>query len=93
LRGEPLGSYLGELLRDLLQRTGVRRVVLAGGDTSTHAVRQLGVDALTFAALTTPGAPLCRCHSTGAMDGLEIVLKGGQVGPEDYFARVRRGNS
>jgi uncharacterized protein YgbK (DUF1537 family) len=94
LRGEPLGSYLGELLRDLVQRTGVRRVVLAGGDTSTHAVRQLGVDALTFAALTTPGAPLCRCHSaTDAVDGLEIVLKGGQVGPEDYFAMVRRGNS
>jgi uncharacterized protein YgbK (DUF1537 family) len=94
VRGEQLGCYLGELLRDLLLRTGVRRVVIAGGDTSTHAVRQLGVEALTFASLTAPGAPLCRCHSrVAAVDGLEIVLKGGQVGPPDYFDMVRRGNS
>ena len=26
------------------------------------------------------------------LDGVEIVLKGGQVGPEDYFEVVRRGN-
>jgi uncharacterized protein YgbK (DUF1537 family) len=94
VRGEQLGCYLGEVLRDLLVQSGVRRVLIAGGDTSTHAVRRLGVDALTFAALTTPGAPLCRCHSAETMvDGLEIVLKGGQVGPEDYFERVRKGNS
>jgi uncharacterized protein YgbK (DUF1537 family) len=94
LRGEQLGCYLGEMLRELLERTGVRRVVIAGGDTSTHAVHQLGVEALTFAALTTPGAPLCRCHSSvTAVEGMEMVLKGGQVGPEDYFERVRRGNS
>jgi uncharacterized protein YgbK (DUF1537 family) len=92
--GEQLGRSLGEILRDLVTRTAVRRVLIAGGDTSTHAVRQLGVDALTFAALTTPGAPLCRCHSTDtSLDGLEIVLKGGQVGPYDYFAMVWRGNS
>jgi len=94
LRGEALGNYLGELLLELVERTGVRRVLLAGGDTSTHAVKRLGVEALTFDALTTPGAPLCRCHAAARpIDGLEIVLKGGQVGPEDYFARVRRGNS
>ena len=69
-------------------------MLVAGGDTSTHAVRQLGVEALTFAALTTPGAPLCRCHAKQKpVDELELVLKGGQVGPEDYFERVRKGNS
>lgn len=93
VRGEQLGCYLGEMLHDLLPRTGVRRVLIAGGDTSTHAVRKLGVQALTFVALTTPGAPLCRCHSdVAAVDGLEIVLKGGQVGPTDYFNRVQRGS-
>jgi uncharacterized protein YgbK (DUF1537 family) len=92
LRGEELGCYLGELLRDLVLRTGVKRVAIAGGDTSSHAARRLGVHALTFAALTTPGAPLCRCHSgTAALDGLEIVLKGGQVGPEDYFGKLKEG--
>jgi 3-oxoisoapionate kinase len=93
VRGEKLGRYLGEMLRELLRRTDVKRVLIAGGDTSTHAVRQLGVEALTFAAMTTPGAPLCRCHSANLeVDGLEVVLKGGQVGPRDYFDIVRRGN-
>ena len=91
--GEELGAYLGSLLRELLMQSGVRRVLIAGSDTSTHAVQQLGIHALTFSALTVPGAPLCRCHSAEPwLDGVEIVLKGGQVGPEDYFEVVRRGN-
>jgi len=92
LGGEPLGAYLGSVLRELVLRSGVRRVLIAGGDTSTHAVRQLGVHALTFTALTAPGSPLCRCHSfEPALDGVELVLKGGQVGPENYFEMVRKG--
>lgn len=92
--GETLGNMLGELLRELIMRSGVRRALVAGGDTSTHAVRRLGISALTFAALTVPGAPLCRTHSgTAVTDGLELVLKGGQIGPEDYFEQVRTGGA
>jgi uncharacterized protein YgbK (DUF1537 family) len=91
--GEELGMYLGSLLRELLTRSGVRRALIAGGDTSSYAMQQMSVDALTFAALTVPGAPLCRCHSSDpAIEGVEIVLKGGQVGPQDYFEIVRKGN-
>jgi uncharacterized protein YgbK (DUF1537 family) len=90
-RGEELGATIGVLLRELIVRSGVRRAVVAGGDTSTHAVRRLGIQALTFLGLTTPGAPLCRAHAEGSMDGIELILKGGQVGPEDYFELARRG--
>ena len=91
-RGEELGAHLGSLLLEWIRRSGVRRVVIAGGDTSSHAARRLGVEALTFAGLLSPGAPLCRAHSKDpAVDGLELVLKGGQVGPEDFFERVRKG--
>jgi 3-oxoisoapionate kinase len=87
--GEEFGAALGEALRDMLLASGVRRVIIAGGDTSTHAVRKLVLDALTFAAPLTPGAPLCRCHASGSpLDGLELVLKGGQIGPEDFFAQT-----
>jgi uncharacterized protein YgbK (DUF1537 family) len=92
LRGEELGRRLGVLLRDLLLRSGVRRAVIAGGDTSSHAVRQLGIHALTFAAPLSPGVPLCRGHATDpAMDGLELALKGGQVGAEDFFETALKG--
>jgi uncharacterized protein YgbK (DUF1537 family) len=76
----------------LVIESGVRRILIAGGDTSTHAVKQLGLDALTFAAPLVPGVPLCRCHAAGSsLAGLELALKGGQMWPEDFFAQVRDG--
>ncbi|MBN3728963.1 four-carbon acid sugar kinase family protein, partial [Burkholderia sp. Ac-20379] len=39
-----------------------------------------------------PGAPLCRAWSDNpARDGLEIVLKGGQMGAASFFGSVREG--
>jgi 3-oxoisoapionate kinase len=88
------GAPLGLFLRRLLLASGVRRILIAGGDTSTHAVKKLGLSALSFAAPLTPGAPLCRGHASGSqLDGLELVLKGGQIGPEDFFLRVREGRA
>jgi len=90
--GEAFAAALGNRLRELLLVSGVRRIVVAGGDTSTHAVKQLGLDALTFAAPLAPGAPLCRGYAPGSpLDGLELVLKGGQMGPEEFFAQARDG--
>jgi 3-oxoisoapionate kinase len=88
--GEALGRRAGALLRRILTETSVRRVVLAGGDTATHAVGELGIHALTWAASLEPGAPLCRAHApTPHLDGLQLVLKGGQVGGDDFFERMR----
>jgi uncharacterized protein YgbK (DUF1537 family) len=91
--GERFGASLGTMLHRLVEESGVRRILIAGGDTSTHAVKQLELDALTFAAPLVPGVPLCRGHATGSsLDGLELALKGGQMGPEDFFAQVRDGS-
>jgi uncharacterized protein YgbK (DUF1537 family) len=85
-----LGEVLGDVLRMVLMRSGLRRAVVAGGDTSSHATRQLGLYALTFAAPLAPGSPLCRAHSDVAeLDGIEIALKGGQMGQEDFFLRAK----
>jgi uncharacterized protein YgbK (DUF1537 family) len=43
-------------------------------------------------APTVPGAPLCRATAeSAALDGIEIVFKGGQIGGPDYFVRLRDG--
>ncbi len=92
LYGAEFSARLGRELRGLLLASGLRRVVVAGGDTSTHVVKQLELRALTFAAPLAPGAPLCKGHAKGSpLDGLELVLKGGQMGPENFFAWVRDG--
>ncbi|MGH9839919.1 MAG: four-carbon acid sugar kinase family protein [Blastocatellia bacterium] len=90
---ERIGEQQGLLLRELLEATGLRRAVIAGGDTSSHAARQLGIFALELLAPIAPGSPLCRASSHDPrFDGLEIALKGGQGGKADYFECVRRGS-
>lgn len=92
--GLKLGEQLGVLLREIILRSGVRRVLVAGGDTSSAVGGQLRTEALTMASLLIPGAPLCRTHSSVLdLDGLEVVFKGGQAGPEDCFERVRDGRA
>ncbi|HKE22300.1 MAG TPA: four-carbon acid sugar kinase family protein [Bryobacteraceae bacterium] len=81
-----LGAAMGRLLCRVILASGVRRVVVAGGDTSSHAARELGITALTFLATLARGAPLCLAH--GWQDHLELVLKGGQIGSESFFEEV-----
>ena len=89
-----IGRALGQIERALVAQARLRRAVIAGGDTSSHALRELGVYALTtlLPLPATPGSPLCLAHSDDpAFDGLEIALKGGQVGGDDYFDKMRLG--
>ena len=86
------GEGLGRVLRSAAAQTDVRRLCVAGGDTSSYAARALGIESLEMIAPLTPGAPLCRAHAPGSpVDGLEVVFKGGQVGGENYFGIVAAG--
>jgi uncharacterized protein YgbK (DUF1537 family) len=87
-----LGTALGRIARDAISRTGLRRLVVAGGDTSSYAGRELGIEGVEMLAPLAPGAPLCRAFAPGdAVDGLEVVFKGGQIGAPDFFGAVVRG--
>jgi 3-oxoisoapionate kinase len=89
---ERMGSGLGYVLDTMIRRAGLTRAVISGGDTSGRAAAMLGIDALTAIAPLDPGSPLCRAHAAeGGLDGLEIALKGGQVGRPDFLVAVRRG--
>jgi uncharacterized protein YgbK (DUF1537 family) len=86
-----IGQALGDVLHRVLTQSGTRRAVISGGDTSGYAAQQLGIFALSALAPTIPGASLCRAHADGPMDGLELALKGGQMGSPDYFGWIRDG--
>jgi len=87
-----LGTALGKVLRGALEQSKVRRLCLAGGDTSSFAARALGIEALEMIAPLTPGAPLCRAFAPNSpANKLEVVFKGGQVGAEKYFGHVKHG--
>ena len=87
-----IGEGLGRIVDQVVRVAGLRRAVIAGGDTSSEAVRSLDIFALSALAAIAPGAPLCRAHSDDrALAALELALKGGQMGAVDYFGRVRQG--
>jgi 3-oxoisoapionate kinase len=87
-----LGEQQGLLLRELLSASGVRRACIAGGDTSSHVVQQLGITALELRTPLAPGSPLCRAYAEGVLKGIELAMKGGQHGQPNYFESVRKGN-
>lgn len=89
-----LGRALGRIQSELVARAGLSRAVVAGGDTSSHALGEMGISALTLKMPLpqTPGSPLCIAHG-GPADGLQIALKGGQVGGDDYFSMIRSGKA
>ena len=91
---ERIGDGLGRVLDSIFKKTGMRRGVIAGGDTSGHGARALGIHALTALTPVAPGSPICKAHCDDpTYDGLEIALKGGQVGQQDFFGVVREGGS
>jgi uncharacterized protein YgbK (DUF1537 family) len=88
-----IGGALAEILSDLLDLRLLRRVAVAGGDTSGEIARELQIESLEMIGNLTRGAPLCRASAGPglAADGLEITFKGGQIGPVDFFRLVRDG--
>lgn len=91
---EILGRQQGLILNALIEKMELRRVCVAGGDTSGHTAAAMGIDALEFVASIAPGAPLCRASShIRANDGLEIAFKGGQNGGDNYFELLQRGGN
>lgn len=87
-----IGRGLGRILAGLVAREGLTRAAVAGGDTSSHALRELAVAALTtrMPLAASPGSPLCTAHRENGVD-IEIAFKGGQVGHDHYFSRIRDG--
>lgn len=89
---ERIGMALAEVMRRLLDRTALRRIVVAGGDSSGAVASHLGVKAFTVAAGLAPGVPLCRVWSDNPhREGLEMALKGGQLGAPSFYGDVRTG--
>jgi len=68
-----------------LVASGVRRLVVAGGETSGAVVQGLGVKALRIGPQIDPGVPACL--SVGEPH-LALALKSGNFGAEDFFLKA-----
>jgi uncharacterized protein YgbK (DUF1537 family) len=88
-----IGPALGRALRGILAAANnVRRVIVAGGDTSGQVATALGIESMEMIGELTRGSPLCRVTAPGSpANGIEITFKGGQIGNVDFFGFVERG--
>ena len=84
--GELVEGALAAVATGLVER-GVRRLVVAGGETSGAVVQALGLRTLRIGAQIDPGVPWCAAPLPGG-DTLHITLKSGNFGTPDFFTKA-----
>ncbi len=69
-----------------LVAAGVRRLVVAGGETSGAIVLRLGVNRLRIGAEIDPGVPWT--YAEGSGPAMRLALKSGNFGARDFFLKA-----
>jgi uncharacterized protein YgbK (DUF1537 family) len=72
-------------IAEVLVARGVRRLVVAGGETSGAVVTRLGIRSLRIGAEIDPGVPWT--YAEGAGEPLLLALKSGNFGAPDFFLK------
>lgn len=85
--GAMIESALGQIAKTLRDE-GVRRFVVAGGETSGAVVNSLSIKALQIGVQIDPGVPLTA--TVGDDVTLGVVLKSGNFGTDDFFVKALR---
>jgi uncharacterized protein YgbK (DUF1537 family) len=86
--GELVERTLAAVARGLVE-SGVRRLVVAGGETSGAVVQALGVARMAIGPQIDPGVPWTAVES-GVRPGetLHLALKSGNFGSTDFFEKA-----
>lgn len=85
---EAAGALVEHTLADIaeaLVSRGVRRLVVAGGETAGAVVTRLGVRSLRIGAEIDPGVPWT--YAEGSGPALLLALKSGNFGAPDFFLK------
>lgn len=85
--GALVEDAIARIARGLVEQ-GVRRIVVAGGETSGAVVARLGVRSLRIGGEIDPGVPWTYAEGTGP--DLLLALKSGNFGATDFFQKAFR---
>lgn len=66
-------------------KTGITKIVVAGGETSGAVVKKLGYNAFYIRKSVAPGVPVMESADSGHS---RLVLKSGNFGQKDFFRRA-----
>ncbi len=82
--GALVEQALAAVAQGLVARGGVRRLVVAGGETAGAVVTRLGVRSLRIGPEIDPGVPWTHAEPAG----LHLALKSGNFGARDFFLKA-----
>jgi len=85
--GALIENALATLAKDAFEM-GIRRFVVAGGETSGAITQALGVNQMTIGPEIAPGVPWMFSLSRG--ENFALALKSGNFGATDFFAKALR---
>ncbi len=83
--GVVISGSLAEITKSVLEQTKLNKLIIAGGETSSHICRELGFCVLEVGKQIAPGVPYC--FSKGRYK-LALVLKSGNFGKEDFYLKA-----
>jgi uncharacterized protein YgbK (DUF1537 family) len=87
--GALVEDCLAHIARGLVEM-GVRRLVVAGGETSGAVVQALGVTRLRIGPSICPGVPWTQAEGRAPGSPLHLALKSGNFGGPDFFDEALR---
>lgn len=85
--GRLLSALLGEVVRLLIEKTGTRRIVVAGGETSAAVAQALGIHQMRILNEIEPGVPtMIGIAENGII--YPLVFKSGSFGSDAFLANA-----
>jgi uncharacterized protein YgbK (DUF1537 family) len=85
--GQLVEDALASIARQL-RDDGVRKFVVAGGETSGAVVQALDVRSLRIGPQIDPGVPATQSIGANAEESLALALKSGNFGATDFFEKA-----
>lgn len=84
--GKLISGAMCQITRGVLEETGCRKLVVAGGDTSAAVTRQLRICSMRIGQEIEAGVPLMEGKSS--LGRLSLVLKSGSFGSDAFLEKA-----
>lgn len=86
-KSRALEIFMSDLAKELL-KAGIKRLIIAGGETSGAVIKSLGFESFLIGDEISPGVPVLIPEND---ESLRIILKSGNFGGNDFFTRALLG--
>lgn len=82
-----IAQYSAKLIASLIRSNSIGTLLIAGGDTSSLAIRHLAPQSIDYIGPLEAGVPVCAANFADGYQ-LPVIMKGGQMGSVTLFDRV-----